>query len=162
MTAPSEEHDKYWIRALFADSDTPDYTGKWMLFVPVDQLDTAWAVIKQETEAGRLGISAKVATAKDNPNAASRDVRLICVYTRDSRDLDDVRRVLAALRALGYHQRLYYKEDNATLALIYGGGSASLYGSNAGTQIRQRRAIVEPEERLFDDPKQTRTRSKRA
>ena len=88
MTAPSEEHDKYWIRALFADSDTPDYTGKWMLFVPVDQLDTAWAVIKQETEAGRLGISAKVATAKDNPNAASRDVRLICVYTRDSRNLD--------------------------------------------------------------------------
>ena len=133
-----------------------------MLFVPVDQIDTARAVVKQETEAGRLGISAKVATAKDNPNAASRDVRLICVYTPDCRDLDDLRRVLAALRALGYHQRLYYKEDNATLALIYGGGSASLYGSNAGTQIRQRRAIVEPEERLFEDPEQTRTRSKRA
>jgi hypothetical protein len=55
-------------------------------------------------------------------------------------------RVLAVLRELGFHDRIFYKEDAATHALRYGGGTASLYEAPAGsTQIRQRREPIEPE-----------------
>lgn len=139
---PSEVTDAYWVYSQGPGTGAPPdstYAGKWLLYAPVSHVDSAWAAVASATEAGDLGISAKCA-AKGNPNA--RSTAVICVYTRDCRELGDVRRALGKLRELGFSGRLYYKEDLATLAGSYQRGQASLYESPAGTVIRQRREIT--------------------
>lgn len=91
-----------------------------------------WATIARAVERGQLGPHAKVSTTRPNPHANS-DKHVICVYTSDYRDRKDVTRVLRMLRALGIEERLFYKEDAATVAGNYRRGSASLYESPAGT-----------------------------
>jgi hypothetical protein len=67
-----------------------------------------------------LGSGAKVATMKPNPNAVKPDSKVICIYTSDSEDTDDVLRILKALREdLGLMHKAFYKEDNATLSGNY-------------------------------------------
>lgn len=62
---------------------SPLNVGKWMLFIPVNNIDDIWKTIKRETEIGNLGISAKVSTMLENPNALNNNIKLICVYTND-------------------------------------------------------------------------------
>ena len=68
----------------------------------------------------------------------------MCVYTADCRNMDDVKRVLAALRSMGYQGRLNYKEDLATHAGLYEGGSgpASLYTSPSDSTVRILRPVT--------------------
>lgn len=140
---PSQEYEKYWIRAENPHAKAPVlYTGKWLLYVPVSELDNVWAQIREATENGRLGTSAKTATMVENPNARSR-YKVMCVYTHDCRDLEDVTRVLRELRSMGFNGRLYYKEDLATHAGNYQSGHASLYESPEGDTVRQRRTITD-------------------
>lgn len=83
--------------------------GKWMLFPDASDVDWVWAVVAKGVWEGKLGISAKVATAPhDGPasgeadeRARNREQRLICVYTYDFSDKDDVKRVLLGLKQLG-------------------------------------------------------------
>ena len=91
-----------------------------------------WTTITRAVERGQLGPHTKVSTTRPNPPANS-DKHVICVYTSDYRDREDVMRVLRMLRAMGIEERLYYKEDAATVAGNYRRGSASLYESRAGT-----------------------------
>lgn len=115
---PSQVTDAWF---LFADRKLGDYprstvrSGKWLLFVPNERIDIAWTAIRNATEAGLLGGSSKVATAKQNPNAVDSRTKVICVYTYDSEDESDVRRVREELRKLGYEAPLSYKTDQATL-----------------------------------------------
>jgi hypothetical protein len=92
-----------------------EYGGKWLLFVNKDEVDDLWEVIRNLTENGMLGGESKVATAKDNPNAADPDKKVICVYTYDYRDKDDVMRIRQVLRAAGIIKKIPYKTDQATL-----------------------------------------------
>jgi hypothetical protein len=78
-----------------------------------------WQKIKAATEAGKLGDSAKVATAKPNQFAADPNKRVICVYTYDWTDVDDVRRVREELRKLGFVAKIAYKADEDTYAGRY-------------------------------------------
>jgi len=71
---------------------------------------------------------------------------LICVYTRDWQDRDDVRRVLGALRGLGVSWRLAHKTDEVTGAGVYGRGS-SIYVSQPGS--RDFKDSARPEQTLF-------------
>jgi hypothetical protein len=87
--------------------------GKWLIFVDRDKVDEAWRIIRDETITGRLGISAKVSTAKPNPDSRD-DRKVIFVYTRDWRDEADVMRVRERLRELGYGERLGYKRNIET------------------------------------------------
>jgi hypothetical protein len=64
-------------------------------------------------------------------------VRLICVYTSDWHDKDDVRRVLRGLRELGISWGLSYKTDEATLDGRYGSG-VSIYVSQQGDDFDDR------------------------
>jgi len=73
-TRPSLNKTDYWIYAenkdigdIVHDLD-PNFTGKWLIFEPLDKIDTGWAVIKNATEHGLLGFSAKVSTMKENPS----------------------------------------------------------------------------------------------
>jgi hypothetical protein len=68
------------------------------VFVKNSHVDRWWRKIKNATEAGLLGGSAKVSTANPNPSAAGSDIRAICVHTYDVEDERDCERVREALR----------------------------------------------------------------
>lgn len=109
-------------------------TGKWMLFRSVERVDMTWAAVVGTTVRGELGIGAKVAT--DSQNEKSK-ARLICIYTRDCEDLEDVRRVVEKLVELELvtekARPIYYKADAYTYLDISSGNpyglKASLFSS---------------------------------
>ena len=118
---PSNETQTYWIYAWnkhLVQNDT-NRGGKWLIFVALRDLDQTWKLIKKETEEGLLGICAKTATAKENPIAQSSAAKVICVYTYDAADEDDVIRVRERLRQIGFTKKLHYKTNEATLAGKY-------------------------------------------
>ena len=120
---PSAVFDEYWIHTERNDRGSyPDHTergGKWMLFIKASEIDEWWSRVKTATENGLLGSSAKVATMKSNPNAASPETRVICVYTYDVEDERDCTRVREALRDLGVTWKIPYKTDADTFAGKY-------------------------------------------
>ncbi|WEW59925.1 hypothetical protein PRK78_005407 [Emydomyces testavorans] len=120
--------------------DTGVITGKWMLFPSEDKLDEIWAAVAGATAKGALGVGAKVATKPDD-EVLSRP-RLICVYTKDFQDKEDIRRVLLKLVDLGLVSKgrgssarsIYYKCDAYTHLDIKGGNpwglKPSMYSSS--------------------------------
>lgn len=105
--------------------------GKWMLFVNQKNVDKAWAAVATALAKGNLGEGAKVAT-----NDGSDDSRLICVYTKDFGDMEDVKRVLKGMIAVDLvdeKRPIYYKCDAYTHLDIMSknkyGLKASLYSS---------------------------------
>ncbi|KAI0157061.1 DUF1917-domain-containing protein [Hypoxylon sp. FL1284] len=86
--------------------------GKWMIFSSVFQVNEIWATIAKATANNELGIAAKVAPRWTTDK---RTDRLICVYTTDFSDTNDVRRVAEKLKQLGLIESngrpLYYKPD---------------------------------------------------
>jgi Domain of unknown function (DUF1917) len=108
--------------------------GKWMLFPTPSHVDEVWAKVARATTAGELGMGAKVATAGDD--GRSERSRLICVYTYDFSDEEDVKRVLRKLKGMklvGQQQGIFYKCDAYTYLDIMNGNEyklkASMYGS---------------------------------
>lgn len=89
-------------------------SGKWLVFTEISELDIIWQKIKKATKKGILGIYAKAATAKPKPNISSQNEKVICVYTYNWLDTDDVFRVEKKLRSIGIKQTLYYKADSDT------------------------------------------------
>ena len=119
---PSEVTDSYWIYAERKTGFYPSATenvGKWLVFVPLCQIDEVWQKIKVATQKGKLGNATKAATARPNPLAARPDSKVICVYTYDWTDEADVRRIRQELRKLGITSRIPYKTDKDTLAGKY-------------------------------------------
>lgn len=135
---PSEETDEYWLYAtapIDKDATYGPSGGKWMVYVYVPDLDHAWATIREATRSGTLGPSSKSGTARANPNdtaKGAKPTKVICVYTRDAEDRDDLGRVFAELRRLGFAGQLSYKTDADTQEGTYGKGS-SLYTSAPGS-----------------------------
>ncbi|CBF83560.1 DUF1917 domain-containing protein [Aspergillus nidulans FGSC A4] len=103
--------------------ETNCITGKWMMFITPDQIDSYWQAVADATMKGLLGICAKVATlsGSDERNKA----RLMAVYTRDYDDIADVKRVLRKLVELKLVKRgerpIYYKRDALTYLNIKSG-----------------------------------------
>jgi hypothetical protein len=121
---PMDVTNDFWLRAFrrnkASKTEKSQYTGKWMIFVDQNHINNAWKTVKCATEDGLLGHTAKVATAKPNENAQNERMKLICVYTEDYRDEEDLLRVLATLRTrLGFNERLNYKADKATKEGVY-------------------------------------------
>lgn len=114
---PTRTTQTYWI-VLDAPQGLPDavddeLAGKWLIFLEKNQVDQAWLCVRDLTAEGALGISAKVSTAKPNPDA--RDDRfVIYVYTPDWQDEEDVMRVREELRSAGFVDRLGYKRNLET------------------------------------------------
>jgi Domain of unknown function (DUF1917) len=105
--------------------------GKWMLFPSSDMVDEMWRKVAKATLEGTLGCAAKVATDDGSENR-----RLICVYTEDFTDEEDVRKVLDKMRELHLtkaEQGIYYKCDAYTYLNIMSGNDyklrASMYSS---------------------------------
>ncbi|WAI00326.1 putative phosphothreonine lyase domain-containing protein [Methanogenium organophilum] len=114
---PTKTTKIFWILL-----DAPGYdpgcadaekAGKWLIFLEPDQTDELWKKIRDATAAGELGISAKVSTAKQNPD--SRDERMVIyVFTSDWEDEEDVMRIREMLRNLGVTDRIGYKRNIET------------------------------------------------
>lgn len=126
---PSTVTESYWLYAFREAGDYPEPTersGKWLIFVSAVRVDALWRKIKQATEAGKLGGVSKVATGKSSPLSNDSRSRVICVYSYDWTDEEDVRRIRRALRKLGVRWRIPYKADADTDAGRYatGGGRA--------------------------------------
>jgi hypothetical protein len=118
---PSVVMDAYWLWAACKTGVYPPDTvrsGKWLIFRSSQEIDEVWAKVKQAVEDGRLGDQAKVATARPNPNGREGR-RVICVYTYDSEDCGDVRRIREELRRLGIDEPIPYKTDEDTKAGRY-------------------------------------------
>jgi site-specific recombinase XerD len=121
---PTQVYDDYWIWAERVDPDNyPQDTercGKWMIWAHVNEVDQVWITIRDAVMGGLLGSSAKVATMMPSPIEVRRDHKVICIYTYDSEDRDDVLRILTSLREdLGILHKAFYKEDNVTLSMNY-------------------------------------------
>jgi hypothetical protein len=106
-----------------------------MLFPKVHEVNEVWRQVCEGVEANRLGIAAKVSTSCQ---VAGDPTRLVCVYTKDFTDVEDVKRVLHALVEMGLvaadmPRGIAYKCDAYTYLNIYGkneyGLPASVYGS---------------------------------
>lgn len=116
---PSKITDYYWIYADNLTLPRPrnypqDKIGKWMLFVEPEKVDEVWEIIKNKTEEGFLGINAKVATAKPNPKKISNQ-HLICIYTQDYENIEDVHKIATNIRSLNLQYDLFYKTNQATV-----------------------------------------------
>lgn len=83
-----------------------------MLFIPPEHIDNVWATVALATIRNDLGVAAKVAP-RDSRNPGKE--RLICIYTYDFSDREDVARVLSHLKGLGLvrtgpgQKQIYYK-----------------------------------------------------
>ncbi|KAL8752416.1 MAG: hypothetical protein Q9199_005757 [Rusavskia elegans] len=122
-------------------------SGKWMLFPYPEDVNRQWAIIAEATVNRELGTAAKVAP---DDNKGDRVPRLICVYTKDFSDLDDVKRVLGRLVELGLVKKkgagdergIYYKADVFTELGINSenewGLKASLYASRDLLEARKK------------------------
>jgi hypothetical protein len=90
-------------------------SSKWMLFPKLDDLPRVWRLVAEATAEGKLGPTSKAGTW--SPENATKGCTLICVYTKDFSDLNDVKRVMRALIELGITTReskIYYKCDAYT------------------------------------------------
>lgn len=119
---PSQVTDGYWIyaeRKTGKYSEATDRSGKWLIFLSPERIDAVWNRVKKATEEGRLGGSAKAATAKPNSNATDPGRKVICVYSYNWEDKEDVMRIRAELRALGIRWKIPYKADVDTDAGKY-------------------------------------------
>ncbi|KAK3335282.1 hypothetical protein B0T19DRAFT_4045 [Cercophora scortea] len=115
--------------------------GKWLIHAPPTTLPPIWHRIAEAVSANLLGIGAKVSTKRFENSCSSGvpDERVICVYTKDFTDVEDVKRVLLALAELGVVGKagIKYKCDAYTYLGIYSkrsgvgwsGLKASLYDS---------------------------------
>ena len=114
---PGRTTRMYWIvqdaPGVKPDAIEDELAGKWLIFLPPERVDEAWVKVRNATCRNELGISAKVSTAKPNPE--SRDsMKVIYVYTPDWRDEADVMRVRERLRELGFVDRIGYKRNIET------------------------------------------------
>ena len=100
--------------------------GKWVLECAHDVHEETWRTVKSATRSGSLGFAARTTVTNDS---TSRPVTL--VYTYDFEDHDDVLRVLGALRALGFAERLAYASGEDTAGRPYA-EDATIYVSEPG------------------------------
>jgi hypothetical protein len=119
---PSKTTQMYWIvqdaPGSHPEAIEDENAGKWLIFQEPDQVDASWKKVRDATVALKLGISAKVSTAKPNPD--SRDNRkVIYVYTKNWANEPDVMRVREKLRELGFVDRIGYKRNIETFAGEY-------------------------------------------
>jgi hypothetical protein len=114
---PSKVTNAYWIESTRQKGKYPKSTsrsGKWLIFNDKKIIDTLWTKIKSATEDGLLGRCSKVSTGLNNPNSRNTIKGVICVYTYDSADIEDVRRIRAELRQIGITNKIPYKLDQDT------------------------------------------------
>jgi hypothetical protein len=118
---PMSITEHYWVYARCKGriAKPSERSGKWLVFIDKSRAEEMWDRLARATTDGRLGPSSKCGTARPNPNAPNPNETVICVYTLDFDDREDVMRVREALRELGVTWRIPYKLDSTTNAGKY-------------------------------------------
>lgn len=110
-------YDGVWSWALAKGHQGTPRTGKWMLWPEGEEAIEVWRIICALTHSHELGIQAKISCSEERELSGER---LICVYTSDSDDREDLQRVVDKLRSsIDPKYRLIYKEDSMTRAGFY-------------------------------------------
>lgn len=91
-------------------------SGKWMIFSSENEIDEVWNRIAQAVSNNNLD---SCESAKASTKEQGKDTYVICVYTNNYLDEQDVMNVREKLRELGITQTLYYKPDIYTHFGIY-------------------------------------------
>ncbi|MBL8497348.1 MAG: DUF1917 domain-containing protein [Nitrosomonas sp.] len=115
---PSEIiHAAFIIAHYRGDISQPEAirVGKWLFFVAEKYIDDTWRNVKKAVEDGKLWKQAKVSTAWRSKGK----VYVVCVYTYDYKDENDVMKIRKYLREMGFKRATSYKSDEQTLAGIY-------------------------------------------
>lgn len=110
----------YWL-----DSDpegnafysTPK-SGKWCLPFALEEVDAAWARIDALVAAGKL--RAAIASTVWGSRQRGFDTLVICVFTEDWEDKDEVLRVRRLLIEEGFKTTMGYKRDIDTVQPVLG------------------------------------------
>ncbi|MFP4046108.1 MAG: putative phosphothreonine lyase domain-containing protein [Candidatus Aenigmatarchaeota archaeon] len=102
-------------------------SGKWVLEYPRKDIDNEWTILKEMMRSVEKPNYAKVSSRiqsdnfhknrRESPDVSKRN-HVICVYTKDFRDKDDVMDVLENLKDWGFDP-IGYKEDVKTVLDIY-------------------------------------------
>src|SRR6266567_3685569 len=112
------------------------YEGKWLMFIPLGDIVETWNVVCEAMHNKLLGDAAKIRTLKEFAEEldARKGHRVVCIYTYNSKDTEDILRVLAALRSVGMQYEAWYKEDVATKRGAYSspGHGVTLYHARYG------------------------------
>jgi hypothetical protein len=88
--------------------------GKWMIFSNSASVDMDWSKVAEGVTSGILGIVADVSTKPDDSG-----MHVICVFTKNYLDMDDVKRVRQGLRSLGFTKKLKYKPNAFTSCGVF-------------------------------------------
>lgn len=117
----SQDRSQSW-RRIYTNIHSPmrrGEGGKWLIFHDGPDIDGRWESIKEALNNGLLGPQAKVSTALScRYDSTGRAQHVICVYTNNFSDFEDVMRVRTALYDLGYDFPLHYKREIDTINCI--------------------------------------------
>lgn len=110
----------YWLNA--EREDAPFYStqksGKWCLSFALEEVDAAWARIDALVAAGK--VCAAIASTVWGSRTRGFDTLVICVFTENWEDKDDVRRVRQLLLEEGFTASMGYKRDIDTVQPVPG------------------------------------------
>ncbi len=118
---PSQVTDDFWIGAYRQKPGYPHAgDGKWLLYALHPNIDNLWRIVRLATEEGYLGCFSKASTTS-LPFTAKTSIHVICVYTYDRNDREDIMRIREALRELGIEQKIHYAiiDDQEQINLYY-------------------------------------------
>lgn len=123
-------------KILSAAANRMVISGKWLLFPDTPAaIDGAWKIIAKETYSGTLGSTSKILTR----NMSSNDMyqpQVICVYTKDFRDIKDVARVCKRLVELGCGSYVACGDKRTVCAISYKPCAFTLADINAGNTLQ--------------------------
>jgi len=111
--------DADWLFAYRHQDDYPQQAkGKWLIHATRERIDNLWQLIALATEEGYLGSFSKVSTAS-LPDTAKTGIHVICIYTYNCNDRDDIMRVRTALHEMNILHPLSYQtwDANTTVTL---------------------------------------------
>ncbi len=108
---PSKDLSQNWMQVNLETFYSSGVSGKFCLFHDSETVDTQWKLVSEAVLAGKLGPCTKVSTKTGKRNFPTH---VICVYTKDYNNSEDINRIREALRELGYTDPLPYKADQDT------------------------------------------------
>lgn len=115
---PTDNTYSYWINHTFQGFCSTEKTGKWCVFSTESMVNKKWEKIKNLIDSGII-IHAKVSTKRFLSHSRSKKY-VICVYTKDFNDIEDLIRTRNALRSIGLNRPLNYKRDIDTMNGVRG------------------------------------------
>lgn len=115
---PSQAYDyDGFIWKMSSDFCSDDSSGKWCIVRSASEVDALWKKVREAVDAGVFP-AALVSTPHQAMGHGGSFV--ICVFTLDWRNLDDVNAARTVLRSYGVTEEIGYKRDIETFNNVYG------------------------------------------